>query len=238
MRIAICDDEPIFVDVLKDKATAEFEKYYDVIDHFHIDTFTDGRELLEENKANPYNIVFLDVDMPKTDGFSAADELAHFYQDTYLVFVSAYPTYAVDAYVYDAYRFIPKHDLDQRLHEAIGSIMREYKENQLIYEFSYNWESFKFHVGKIIYFEYVKNGVDIITTEGRFRQIENMKSLEAKMNSMLFIRPHSGYLVNPKFISKIDGKLIYLKDGTTIPISRLRLSDVKIRYHEYCARLI
>ena len=60
MRIAICDDEELYRVELK----TILDKLLINVD-YNIDTFDDGNRLIESFKAQPYDILFLDIENRK-----------------------------------------------------------------------------------------------------------------------------------------------------------------------------
>lgn len=66
MNILIVDDEPKIRNVVKEYA--EYEG-------FTVDEAENGREAVEKCKGNDYNLIIMDVMMPKLDGYSAIKEI-------------------------------------------------------------------------------------------------------------------------------------------------------------------
>ena len=70
VNIAICDDEEIILEIMKEKCITilnESNIEYDII------LFNNGRKLLKE--VEDIDIIFLDINMPELDGFSIAELL-------------------------------------------------------------------------------------------------------------------------------------------------------------------
>ena len=67
MKIAICDDEVVFQQELKDK----LEKYYNSLDVL-IQGFTTGEALVKSFEKDRYDLIFLDIEMDGMDGFTTA----------------------------------------------------------------------------------------------------------------------------------------------------------------------
>ena len=65
MRIAVCDDEEKFRIQARDLID-KLSNSLDVI----VDTYPDGRELLAAFDKNPYDVLFLDIEMPEMDGIT------------------------------------------------------------------------------------------------------------------------------------------------------------------------
>lgn len=68
-RVLICDDETAIADIIKFNLTRE---------GYEADTCSNGEECLEILKENVYDLLILDVMMPKLDGFETLRELRKF----------------------------------------------------------------------------------------------------------------------------------------------------------------
>ena len=68
-KILIVDDEAKIIEVLKAYAEAE---------NYEVDGAENGFEAIEKCKNNKYDLVIMDVMMPKLDGFSAVKEIRAF----------------------------------------------------------------------------------------------------------------------------------------------------------------
>ena len=66
MKILIVDDEELIRNVIKEYAELE---------NFEIDEAEDGYEAIEKCKNNDYNLVIMDIMMPKLDGYQAVKEI-------------------------------------------------------------------------------------------------------------------------------------------------------------------
>ena len=68
LRIAICDDNCTFVRELLQAVTLEFTKQFK--EKIETETYVSGGLLINHHRMNPFDVVFLDIDMPEPDGFS------------------------------------------------------------------------------------------------------------------------------------------------------------------------
>ena len=70
MRIAVCDDEEVF----RTQEKELIDKLAGSIDVI-VDAYSDGRKLLEAFDKNPYDVLFLDIEMPGGSGLDLAFQL-------------------------------------------------------------------------------------------------------------------------------------------------------------------
>ena len=75
IRIMICDDDPCFATALSEKLTALASKYDDELDFKIGPIFTNGELVLSFMDTMSFDIIFIDIDMPKMSGFELAQEI-------------------------------------------------------------------------------------------------------------------------------------------------------------------
>lgn len=66
MKILVVDDEELIRGVIKEYLTLE---------NFIVDEAQDGNEAVEKVKENDYNLIIMDIMMPKKDGYQACKEI-------------------------------------------------------------------------------------------------------------------------------------------------------------------
>ncbi len=80
MKILIVDDEPRIRQVLRE---------YAVVNNYEVDEAGDGVEAVEKCKTIKYELVILDIMMPKLDGIEAAKRIKEFDKDINIIMLSA-----------------------------------------------------------------------------------------------------------------------------------------------------
>ncbi len=113
MKMLCVDDNPDLRLSLKE----QFE-----MEDFHVDTATDGDEALEKIKGNEYDIVLLDVKMPKMGGMDVLKEMKKNNKYPHVIMLSAIddvPT-AIECVKLGAKDYISKpYDPEELLHVVI-----------------------------------------------------------------------------------------------------------------------
>ncbi|MBN1820822.1 MAG: response regulator transcription factor [Prolixibacteraceae bacterium] len=202
------------------------------------DSVETAKSIIQEK--NP-SLVFLDIEMPKANGF----KLLEYFQDFNfeVIFVTAYDSYAIQAIRFSAADYILKpiniYDLKKAVEKAIARI-RLKEENQLLKQLYYNLqrpanpriglptaEKIEFvDVDSIIRCEGEGNYSHLYFTNGRHLLVaKTLVEFEELLNDYNFIRVHKTHLINLKQVSaflKTEGGSLQLSDGKTIPVSRRR----------------
>ena len=120
MRIAVCDDENKFINDFMTKIYTLYNKL-DII----TDVYMSGQELLKVFCNNPYDIVFLDIEMPNMDGLQALKALKEKHSDAKVIMVSAMgqQVMVLDAIKNGALDFIVKPFDVNRVKEALNKAL-------------------------------------------------------------------------------------------------------------------
>ena len=191
------------------------------------------------------DLVFLDIEMPKADGFQLLEHFKDFHFE--VIFVTAFDNYAIKAIRFSAADYILKPINVNHLKDAVDKVAKRIKqkeENQRMKQLIYNLRQpgnprIGLPTGDRI--EFV--GVDQIIRcqgEGNYTHIyfEGKKHLlvsktlvefEDLLQEYSFLRVHKTHLVNLKHVTaylKNDGGMLQLINGDFISISRRRKETV------------
>ena len=79
IRIAVVDDDKVILCKIKELIEKE------IIDEVSIDLFSDSIVFYDNNNQWNYDIVFLDIDMPKMTGFEIAETIGLLKRKTLIV---------------------------------------------------------------------------------------------------------------------------------------------------------
>jgi len=199
-------------------------------------------------KEHTPDIVFLDIEMPRKNGFDLINEFDKV--DFNIIFTTAYDEFALQAFKVNAAAYLLKPVSEKELTRTVNKIIEQpsstFDQNKLmeIYEMlKLNNSIEKIAIPTLEGMEFV-NPKDIIRckAEGNYTKIhlisnesifisKTLKQIAELINKSYFIRPHASHLVNVHFIKKylkgVGGQLV-LEDGTIIPVSRHRKSDLNL----------
>lgn len=124
MRILICDDDVVFMDVLR-KHVQEY-----LWEHFiQSEVIAVTNPVLILNNAERYDIAFLDIQMGGADGITLAKKLRERNRKLILFFVTNYDEYQDDAMDLRAFRFYEKPFDADRLYSGLDKAMQSQCQN-------------------------------------------------------------------------------------------------------------
>ena len=229
INIAICDDEELFLQREKEIIYKYMtKKGYNC----SIDLFLSGKDYLECDDVEKYDIVFLDVSMDEMNGIETAKRIRKNNQKVNLIFVTAYINYATEGYKVNASRYILKNNktFELAIEESLYSIIQKIEEVDRKYQFSFVEGNKRINLSKIIYIEsnlhrlifHISN-----RDKGQFSMYEKLDVIDAKIGQFGFCRIHKSYLVNMRYAQDIERYKLLLSDGTSLNIAKPRYSRVK-----------
>ena len=234
MKVVIADDEELARGVLREYLEKEpgLEIVAEVANGF------DAVKAVSEHKPD---VVFLDIQMPKLDGFEALELID---REVAVVFVTAFDQYAMRAFDEAAVDYLLKPYGQDRFRSALGKVRQrigsvrpatqseelrsaarpagEYLERIVVKEGT------RVHVipaGKLDYAEAQDDYVALRSEGKMWLKQQTIASLEAALHPKRFVRMHRGYLVNIERITRLepntkDTWVAVLTDGSKIPVSR------------------
>lgn len=204
-NIAIVEDEDTFVEQIEEY----LEKYSkEKKFEYHTTRFKNGAEFVLEYKPI-FDIVFMDVDMPKMNGFEASKKLREIDKDVTLIFITLLAKYAIRGYEFNAFDYILKPVVYGSLKIKLDKIIAEReKSSKKFITIPVNSGLLRIDVHSLNYVEIDVHKIIYHTSEGDYEAYGTMKSVEKILPSDLFCKCSRSYLVNLRSVSKIENDYI------------------------------
>ncbi|MFC1513846.1 LytR/AlgR family response regulator transcription factor [candidate division KSB1 bacterium] len=217
-----------------------------------------GKEALEHIKALKPDLVFLDIQMPELDGFEVVKNLDPA-EIPYIVFVTAYDNYAIDAFEVNALDYLlkpfererfsrtlnraietieaaNKSEFDSKISSLIGKIKHaeDYTDKVMIN----TGDKIQFiEVDRIIFIKAAGNYVIIFDGKNEYLMRETLNNFLSGLDPKKFLRCHRSTIVNTAYIKEIiplssKKYTLTLKNGSELSLSRKYFEDIK-KLHKF-----
>lgn len=157
------------------------------------------------------DVVFLDVEMPRMNGMEAAKALRELKKSPLIVFATAYPQFAAEAFRYDAVDYLLKPYDEEQLKETVERIAKKLSTSKetdtgkpagkLAVEA--DGEIFYLEPKEILYTFRDDKLTRIVTKTGEFNTKIPLKDLENRLHTFNFFRIHKSYLVNLEYVTRL-----------------------------------
>ncbi|MCM1062598.1 MAG: LytTR family DNA-binding domain-containing protein [Eubacterium sp.] len=230
MKAAVCDDEKAFHKEL----SSLVRKYMNVRGaEIYTDFYVNGEELLKSKKE--YDIIFLDYQMEGINGIETAEKLREVNTDSVIIFISAYPAAALDAYEVKTFRFLAKPVDEAKLFKALDDYVKSIDYDNLLLLNTHEG-NYKIKTSEIIYLEGDGKYTIIRTKNKSFRIHINLKQLELKLPETKFVRCSKSYVVGFAHISNHNNSEILFDNGEKAKIGAHYVANFKTEFQNYIIR--
>jgi two-component system, LytTR family, response regulator len=234
MKVIIIDDEPLARSIIKEylQNHPELELAAECNDGF------EGVKTIHQLQPD---LIFLDIQMPKINGFEMLELIE---EPPAVIFTTAYDEYAIRAFESQAVDYLLKPFSRDRFDKAISKWLQSGKaisgreqlgplleavssspaeQHRVVVKLSGKIRIIP--VEDIHYLEAADDYVKIHTREGAFLKNKTMGHFETVFNKNQFVRTHRSYMVNITEITRIDpyekeNHLAILKTGARVPVSK------------------
>jgi two-component system LytT family response regulator len=236
----VVDDETLAREVLREHIAAHPE--IDIVGE--CSNGFDAVKVITEQKPD---LVFLDIQMPKLNGFEVLELVDH---TPAVIFVTAYDQYALKAFEVHAVDYLLKPFSRERFEESlehakkrlnrskqlpIPEIAAAAQSGDLPIERILVREGSKVHVIPVEKIDFIEAQDDYVSirTEGKnLLKQHRLSHLETSMDQKRFVRIHRKYILNIDRLARIelyakDSRVAILKDGTNLLVSRAGYEKLK-----------
>jgi two-component system, LytTR family, response regulator len=241
MKALIIDDEPLARMIVK-----EYLQTYSQIEIAQ--ECNDGFEGLKAIQQHQPDLIFLDIQMPKINGFEMLELVE---QPPAVIFTTAFDEYAIKAFESHAVDYLLKPFSKERFDKAISkwnesshatvaktntqSLLESVSQspaqsNRVVVKLAGKIKIIP--VDEIFYLEGADDYVKIFTKEGSFLKNKTMNYFEKTLDAQHFVRTHRSYIINVQLITRIepyekDGHVAILRSGAQVPVSKTGYAKLK-----------
>ncbi len=240
MKCVIIDDEPLARMVIN-----EYLQTYTDIEV--VQECNDGFEGVKAIQQIQPDLIFLDIQMPKINGFEMLELIDN---PPHVIFTTAFEEYAIKAFEAHAVDYLLKPFSKERFDKALQNLLSQkvnaitpqkleileeatkspVQSNRIVVKDGGKIKIIP--VAQIQYLEAADDYVKIHTAEGVFLKKKTMQYFEDSLQQQQYIRIHRSYIVNASLITRIDpyekdSHIALLSTGVKLPISKAGYNKLK-----------
>ncbi|PWV45599.1 LytTR family DNA-binding domain-containing protein [Chitinophaga sp. S165] len=233
IKAVIIDDEPLAREIVK-----EYLQSFPQVQLMQ--ECGDGFEGLKAIQQQQPDIIFLDVQMPKINGFEMLELVEEL---PAVIFTTAFEEHAIRAFEVNAVDYLLKPFSKERFDKAVQKWLDRHaadelqqtsalletaasspiQSNRVVVKI--NGKIKIIPVQDIHYLEAADDYVKIITPEGAFLKNKTMQFFEKSLDPQQFARVHRSYMLNINQVTRIEpyekeNHLAILKTGAKVPVSK------------------
>lgn len=232
VTVAVCDDNPRDLEAIG-TLVGEWARSRSV----EIRLFSSAYDLLAAAaKGEGFDLFLLDILMPEMTGISLGERLRELYAEPLLIYLTSSEDYYPDAFRVYAFQYLCKPVQRQLLFDVLdkglGRCRRRsqdvfpVKTAQGIVQVAFStlvYAELRDHVcyfhladGSVIQSRYLRTGFD--------------EFLAPLLQSCLFVKPHTSFVVNLNYAGKLTSASLGLTTGESVPVARAFGENLRSRY--------
>lgn len=226
--IGICDDDPVFIEYIKRLICAVDEQveFYE---------YLSGKELIQDmQNRERYDLLILDVCMPKMDGNETARKFREQFPDTVLVFCSGVCMPTAESFETTPYRYWLKEYTEERMVKEVEGVFAKVKQNKVAPYIMGKKENqlVKLPAERISHIAIARKGAVIYcgSSEEKYSSPKKVSELYEQLKDFGFVYAHNSYIVNLKHVKVAGQKELELMNGEKLTISRSRVKEFLKRF--------
>lgn len=228
MKIGIVEDEAIW----RDKIQEIIEKYCrDKGIPFQIHSCGSGKEFMKNPDTD---LLFLDIELPEgEDGFQIAEQLMHCGNKSKICFLTSHTEQARSGYKVNAFRYIDKKHLEE-IEEALDSFRKTKIQDRIISCDDTAGIRIRINLNELLLVETYGRKLRYLMLDGREHFCEGRISETAQSLSPFgFFHIQRSYIVNLKYIERVNSREIVLCNGLKVAIGRAHNKEFKREFFKW-----
>ncbi|GGH67624.1 two-component system LytT family response regulator [Filimonas zeae] len=233
IKTILIDDEPLARSIVKEylQAWPEFTI---------VQECGDGFEGIKAINAHTPDVIFLDIQMPKINGFEMLELIE---TPPAVIFTTAFDEYAIKAFETHAVDYLLKPFSKERFDKALQKWLNQRSTNTVVdnHTLLETAAQSPAHQNRVVvkegskikiipiphiqYLEAADDYVKIHTADGTYLKNKTMAHFEQLLSAQQFVRIHRSYIINVQLITRIDpyekdSHLVILQNGMRLPVSK------------------
>lgn len=230
LNVAICDDDIHTtgeMDTLISKVAKQI--FVDV----EIEVFWNGESLVESiENGDCFDIIFLDIEMEREDGISAAKKIRSFDKNVLIIYVTSHENHMKESFTARPFRFLLKPVSERVLQTCFRAAYEEISSGDFYFRYSFQRVNYKVAIRDILYFESNKRKITIVTDSEIYELYGKLNEIERSLKNckISFLRVHQSFLVNYKHVQRQAYNYVMMDNGKQISISEDRRKMISEQY--------
>jgi len=214
----VVDDEPLAIDLI----ISHIEK----VPELQLkDSTQDAVVALNLIRNNPYDLIFLDIQMPEISGMEILEIQP---QISNVVLTTAYRNYAVDSYNFEVLDYLVKPISFDRFMKSVNRFLKKEEENNHPTHIflNENRKQVRIELDEIFYITSQRDYVHIILTNREVVVRKKITDLMDMLPSKNFVRIHQSFVINKDKVTAVFQSGVEV-ENQFLPVSRAYLHVIQ-----------
>lgn len=224
LRIAICDDTPLYAGEL---AAQLYEISEEMSMEITVDTYRSYGALGAAHEKVPYAVIFLEVALSDGDGIEFATQLRMNDLTTDLIFYSSSSARALEAYTAFPTGYLLKPPQKKRLRPVIEYIAARRGQIRTLLLRTPGGGRAAVALEDILYVEVMGNDLSVHTDSGTVLCLGSLTETFRDVSQKQFYRCHRSFIVNMRAVRSLHHYYFLMKNGEEVAVAKNRYAQAK-----------
>lgn len=228
MKIAIVDDDSVFMDEVKDIIVERITKVG--ITDYSISTFSSPEQLLVD--IHSFDLLVIDVEIKQYNGISICNQIRNSNIDILIMFISSYTTYVFNSFVVSPFSYILKKDLKYKGISEIDRCLQFYMNKNKMLKISSFGIEYSLVQRDITVISKMRDKCIFYYNDKQFESRMKLKDILMDL-SPFFVQINKSDIINLNFVSYIHKDEVTLNSEEKYYISRRKIKDVHEKWMQF-----
>lgn len=237
LRLLICDSDTQYASDISTQIRATLGE---IGQESVIYIYSCGEEIPSQH-LKCCDIVFLEAVFPNSriDGMTIARTIRSLGNKAIIIFIANNSDYAHEGYEINVFRYILKSQISYKLKEIVKMAIMQVLQDRPRIQITQSGESVSILLDDILYIEAQSHTVVfhlVKTTHKKPRKAvyyNKISLLEERLNHQGFLRIHRSFLVNMRYITKLQCDKVIMVNGEELNVSEKNYRSLKEKFHAW-----
>ncbi len=230
LRIAICDDTPLYAGEL---AAQLYEIAEEMSIEITVETFRGYDTLGAAHEKSAFDVIFLEIALSDGDGIEFAEQLRMEDLETDLVFYSSSSARALEAYSVFPTGYLLKPPQKRRVRHVMEYIAARRGQQRTLVLRTPQGGRAALRLEDILYVEVMGNEMSVHTEQGTTTCLGSLTEAFRDVSEKQFYRCHRSFIVNMGAVRSLHRYYFLLKNGDEVAVAKNRYAQAKEILNEF-----
>lgn len=232
IRIALCDDNDIEREILKDIIESIFDSMGDEAAIFE---FSSGEKLCRNYSKGDYDIIFLDIHMKQLDGIETGKAIRDKDAKVEIVYATSSEEYLKEGYNIHALSYLTKPYDIKKVKETLEYYYKkngiDKRESNEFLDVNIQQQKIYIRQKDIMWLESMGRVVSIYCRDDVYRVYARLNDLEERLDEKIFLRCNQSYIVNIMYVKDVIEYDFCMENDRYIPIRKRDKKEIVQKYY-------
>lgn len=232
IRIALCDDNDIEREILKDIIESIFDSMGDEAAIFE---FSSGEKLCRNYSKGDYDIIFLDIHMKQLDGIETGKAIRDKDAKVEIVYATSSEEYLKEGYNIHALSYLTKPYDVKKVEETLEYYYKkngiDKRESNEFLDVNIQQQKIYIRQKDIMWLESMGRVVSIYCRDDVYRVYARLNDLEERLDEKIFLRCNQSYIVNIMYVKDVIEYDFCMENDRYIPIRKRDKKEIVQKYY-------